>query len=415
MVIVLIVSVVVLVAAVVALIAIVLGQRSELSALRANVVEPGVDDVDTSTELARLVAALEAVELGVVVVDPSGEVAFENGVASRLMTSSDSRAIVRQATIELISEAATGRSGRREVDLFGPPKATYLVVASPLVVSSEAPQQGVVVVIEDISERRRTEQVRRDFVTNISHELKTPVGALGLLAETVDAETDPATVARFTKRIVEEVHRLAATIDDLLELSRIEFADDLELTEQVLGPIVAEAAARLDSAAAAREIELKVIGDPDRSVFADQRQLTSALSNLIENAIKYGADASVVTIDMGPPTGGRDGAGGGRDDADGHGADGDVTVISVSDRGDGIPTRDLDRIFERFYRVDRARSRVTGGTGLGLAIVRHIVNNHGGSVTVTSKEGQGSTFTVKIPARNPALSATPRPTESQPT
>ena len=232
-------------------------------------------------------------------------------------------------------------------------------------------------VIEDVTERRRTDQVRRDFVSNISHELKTPVGAVGLLAETLRDETDLATIRRFSERMSLEVARLSRTIDDLLELSRIEFADDLFIDETRVGDIVEDALGRFRAAADARGITLKSVGESGIVVAGDRRQITSALGNLIDNAVKYSPDGATVTVSARVNPSG--------------------LALSVADTGDGIPSRDLDRVFERFYRVDRARSRETGGTGLGLAIVRHVAHNHGGEVSVRSKEGQGSEFTLVLP------------------
>lgn len=375
----------VLLIVVVALLAVIFEQKRTIELHENTVPEVDPEQIRIQYELLRLTTALETVDLGIIIADPVGELTYENGRARGLLESNDSRALVRQAVLELLAEANAGKAARREVDLFGPPKATYLVRALPLRIEATDETAGAVVVVEDISERRRTEQVRRDFVTNISHELKTPVGALGLLAESLDEDTDPDTVLRFTRRIGDEVHRLARTIDDLLELSRIEFGDDLQLDDHPVGALVAEAMDRLEGAARSRNVTFEVSGDPDIVINADRRQIASALSNLLDNAIKYSPVGSTITVDMA--------------------TEGPISTIAVIDEGDGIPTRDLDRVFERFYRVDRARSRETGGTGLGLAIVRHVANNHGGTVSVQSKEGYGSTFTLAIAARGGATAA----------
>ncbi|NLA37383.1 MAG: GHKL domain-containing protein [Actinobacteria bacterium] len=375
--IILIILIIGLAVALVAVGALAVSQQRTMERNKRAVTPPDPTLVSEAEEFRRLSAALDSIGLGLLIADSSGELIYETGTAEQLLRSTDSLALVRQAAIELIEGFGSGGAKKREVDLFGPPKATYLVRALPLNVGGDTNGRGTVVVIEDISERRRTDQVRRDFVTNISHELKTPVGALGLLAETLEGETDPATVARFTSRISTEVHRLGHTIDDLLELSRIEFGDDLKFADHRIGAIVGGATDRLRSAAAANDIELAIVGDPELVVHVDDRQVTSALSNLIDNAIKYSQPSSTVTVAM-EREGGR-------------------VVVSVADEGDGIPTRDLDRVFERFYRVDRARSRGTGGTGLGLAIVRHVANNHGTTVRVQSKEGHGSTFSIALP------------------
>ena len=326
--------------------------------------------------LPRLVAALDALSLGVVVADADEVLGFQNRSAQTILSSRDARAIINRAVRELLVAAVRGEPGEREIDLFGPPRATYLIRAVPLG-NGAALGGGSVAVIEDVTERRRTDQVRRDFVSNISHELKTPVGAVGLLAETLRDETDLATIRRFSERMSLEVARLSRTIDDLLELSRIEFADDLFIDETPVGSIVEDAIGRFRAAAEARDITIRSVGDPEIVVPGDRRQITSALGNLIDNAVKYSPDGAEVLVSTD--------------------ATADSLSIAVTDHGDGIPSRDLDRVFERFYRVDRARSRETGGTGLGLAIVRHVAQNHGGEVSVRSREGQGSEFTLVLP------------------
>lgn len=330
----------------------------------------------TDGSLPRLVAALDALSLGVVVADADEVLGFQNRSAQAILSSRDARTIVNRAVRELLVAAVRGEPGEREIDLFGPPKATYLIRAVPLGTGAGL-GGGSVAVIEDVTERRRTDQVRRDFVSNISHELKTPVGAVGLLAETLRDETDLETIRRFSERMSLEVARLSRTIDDLLELSRIEFADDLFIDETPVGAIVDDALGRFRSAAEARGISLETSGDRDVVVAGDRRQITSALSNLVDNAVKYSPDGAVVLVTTAMTPAG--------------------LAITVADHGDGIPSRDLDRVFERFYRVDRARSRETGGTGLGLAIVRHVAHNHGGEVSVRSREGQGSEFTLVLP------------------
>jgi two-component system sensor histidine kinase SenX3 len=237
---------------------------------------------------------------------------------------------------------------------------------------------GVLVTVEDISERARLDAVRTDFVANISHELKTPVGAIALLAETIVDEDDLEVVRRLANKRVDEAHRAATSIDDLLELSRIEL-DGRAVRDRVsVAGVLRDAVVRSLAAAEQRDIRLDLEEPTDPSaVLGDRRQLVSALSNLIDNAVKYSESGTEVRIST-------------------RNANGYVGLV-VTDFGVGIPTRDLDRVFERFYRVDRARSRDTGGTGLGLAIVRHVANNHEGEVTVQSVEGEGSTFILSIP------------------
>jgi len=372
-----------LLVAALAVIAALLARLDRATATARLVPEPVEPDDDGS--LPRLVAALDALSLGVVVADADEVLGFQNRSAQAILASRDARTIVNRAVRELLVAAVRGDAGEREIDLFGPPKATYLIRAVPLG-RGDGLGGGSVAVIEDVTERKRTDQVRRDFVSNISHELKTPVGAMGLLAETLSDETDPETIRRFSARIGLEVARLSRTIDDLLELSRIEFADDLFIDETPIEAIVDDAVSRYRAAADARSITLRTTTQ-SVVVPGDRRQITSAIGNLIDNAVKYSPDGAEVLVSAEVRPGG--------------------LAISVADHGDGIPSRDLDRVFERFYRVDRARSRETGGTGLGLAIVRHVAHNHGGEVSVSSREGHGSEFTLLLPLGDEARSETP--------
>jgi two-component system sensor histidine kinase SenX3 len=277
----------------------------------------------------------------------------------------------------MATDALRGRAGERELELFGPPRRVLSVRAAPL--ESELRPSGVLVVVEDTSERRRLESVRRDFVANISHELKTPVGALALLAETLLDEDDPVVTKRLAERLASEAFRVGNTIDDLLELSRLEIDPGLATDRVTVAQFVREAADRVRPAAEQRAIDIEVHEPSARlAVVGDRRQLVSAVTNLLDNAVKYSEAGSTVEV---------------RARTDGRWVD-----VTVHDSGIGIPRRDLERIFERFYRVDRARSRDTGGTGLGLAIVRHVASNHRGEVRVESREGVGSTFTLRLPA-----------------
>ena len=237
---------------------------------------------------------------------------------------------------------------------------------------------GVIAIIEDVSERRRLEEIRRDFVANVSHELKTPMGALGLLAETLTVEPDPTVAQRLATRIHTEAFRVSRIIDDLLDLSRIESEEAPPREPIYVNLVMAEAVERVRAAAEQRRITIELNEpDPPVHVIGDRRQLVSAIHSLLENAVTFSYEDAV-------------GAGGGepvqrRDQTGRH------------RHGVGIPARDLERIFERFYRVDHGRSRDTGGTGLGLSIVRHVASNHQGRVEVDSREGEGSTFTLVLP------------------
>ena len=333
----------------------------------------------------RLVRALNAIPQGVLISDERGRVVFENDVGAGYSRARHGDALVSAAVTELLATAASGSAASRTLELYGPPRRTLVVDAYPLPSGSGPAMSGALAVIDDVSERRRLDHVRRDFVANISHELKTPVGAMALLAETLLAAEDPEDRARLARRMLDEAHRVGNTIDDLLSLSRVEADEGTEWEPVALDIVIAEAAARAASAAEQRGIAIECRVDDRLSVRGDSRQLVSAVFNLLDNAVKYSDLGSSVVVSADQV--------------------GNWVELSVADRGPGIPSRDLDRIFERFYRVDRARSRETGGTGLGLAIVRHVATNHGGVVSVDSREGEGSKFTLRLPA----LPATPMP------
>jgi two-component system sensor histidine kinase SenX3 len=325
----------------------------------------------------RLSWALGAIANGVVIFDERGDIVYRNDPAASFLAARHSDALVEEAITTMAADALRGRAGERELELFGPPRRTLSVRAVPLERATRP--SGVLVVVEDTSERRRLENVRRDFVANISHELKTPVGALALLAETLLDESDPDVTRRLAERLAAEAFRVGNTIDDLLELSRLEVATGLATDEVGVAGFVIDATDRVRPAAEQRGIEIRVEAPPARlTVVGDRRQLVSAVTNLLDNAVKYSEPGS--TIEARART------------------DGTWVDVTVRDHGIGIPRRDLERIFERFYRVDRARSRETGGTGLGLAIVRHVASNHRGEVRVQSREGVGSTFTLRLPA-----------------
>ncbi|HEY8526995.1 MAG TPA: ATP-binding protein [Acidimicrobiales bacterium] len=328
---------------------------------------------------ARLSWALGAIGHGVVIVDDRGTVVYRNDPAASFLAGRHSDALVEETISSLAEDALRGRAATRELELVGPPRRMLNVRAVPL--EDPARPSGALVVVEDMSERRRLENVRRDFVANISHELKTPVGALALLAETLLDEDDVTVTRRLAARLASEAFRVGRTIDDLLELSRLEGASGLPNDPVPVPAVLAEAVDRVRPAAEQRRITIAV-DEPTEplEVTGERRQLVSAVTNLVDNAVKYSEEGSRVEV---------------RARTDGTWVD-----VDVRDYGIGIPRRDLERIFERFYRVDRARSRETGGTGLGLAIVRHVASNHRGEVRVASREGAGSTFTLRLPVRS---------------
>lgn len=244
---------------------------------------------------------------------------------------------------------------------------------------------GIVLVIaDDRSAHLRTDEIKRDFVANVSHELKTPVGAIRVLAEAVEqAADDPQAVQRFASRMIGEADRLAELINQIIELSRLQSDDPLYQPKVVaVDDVLQMAITQCRELAAAHSIAIRVGGTTGLQVLGDERQLASAVINLIDNAIAYSDPGARVAVSARACT----------DDED------DWVEISVADNGIGINAEDLERIFERFYRVDYARSRSQGGTGLGLSIVKHTIGAHGGTVNVWSKVGQGSTFTLRLPA-----------------
>jgi two-component system sensor histidine kinase SenX3 len=333
--------------------------------------------VSARASIDRLRLALDVLPAGVVVTDSRGTVVLRNASATHFLGIRHADVLVAEAVGSLLRTALAGEHRRQTLELYGPPKRTVVVTAVP--VEDVGAPAAALATIEDVTERSRLESVRTDFVANISHELKTPVGALALLAEALVGEDEADIVNRLAEKMVIEAHRVARIIEDLLELSRIELGESPHREVVSVGLIAAEAVERVRHLAEHRDIRIEV-HEPSRRVNAvgDRRELVSAVANLVENGVKYSDPGSVVEVAAR--------------------TDGTWVDIDVRDHGIGIPARDLDRIFERFYRVDRARSRETGGTGLGLAIVRHVATNHGGNVSVTSREGAGSTFTLRIPA-----------------
>ena len=337
--------------------------------------------VDESREAGRsairLRLALEAVPYTVVVHDEAGDVALHGRLTRGAASPTLSTKLV-DAAIEELVEGCDGTEPRtRTLELRGPPARVLVLTAVPLRIGEQL--FGTVAVVDDVSERRQLEEVRRDFAANVSHELRTPVGALALLAEALTGETDPGVVSRLAERMTAEADRATRMIEDLLDLSRIEADGAVSQGQVNVAAVVSAAAERVRSLARQRDVKLVTSHDAvvDTTVVGDEAQLVSAVANLIDNAVKYSDSGSSVKVRAR--------------------LTGDIVEITVRDRGIGIPQKDLERIFERFYRVDRARSRETGGTGLGLSIVRHVITNHGGEVSVESREGEGSTFTLRFP------------------
>lgn len=341
--------------------------------------------VDTTPGPPSSAEVIDALPVAVAVLDRDDAVVLANRSAVELGVVRGGRVVVAELR-RLVRDVRLTRAPQEvEVEL-----AAARLVRVPEAVRVRLVPVGehghVALLVEDVTETRRVEAVRRDFVANVSHELKTPVGAMALLAEALqDASHDPEAVRRFAGRVQKEAGRLARLVQELIDLSRLQGADPLPSPTLVpVDRVVAEAVDRTRTAASARGIEIVRGGERELTVRGSESQLVTAVGNLIENAVHYSAERTRVAVAVRR----RDGA----------------VEISVTDQGMGIAEKDLERVFERFYRADPARSRATGGTGLGLAIVKHVATNHGGEVSVWSVEGSGSTFTLRLP---PSAQAVP--------
>ncbi|WP_166877493.1 MULTISPECIES: ATP-binding protein [unclassified Salinibacterium] len=335
------------------------------AAVVASTVPDGVDQV------------IDVLESAGVVLDGSNNVikASPGAMAAGLVWN---QALVHPELVKLVdSVRRTGEPRSQEVQL---PRGPFGDAMMHLFVRvARLGTRYVLLLAEDRTESYRLEEVRRDFVANISHELKTPIGAVSLLAEALEsASDDPEQVRRFAKRLSKESERLVGITQEIIELSRLQAGEALAKPELVdIDRVLSTAIDQNHVAADAEQISLLRGGDKHAQVYGDQAMLVMAIHNLIANAIQYSPARSRVGI--------------GVSESDG------VVEISVTDQGIGIPEDEVDRVFERFFRVDPARSRNTGGSGLGLAIVKHVVQNHGGDIRVWSQPGSGSTFTVRLP------------------
>jgi two-component system sensor histidine kinase SenX3 len=333
----------------------------------------------TVGQMLQCIVALAPV--GTVVVDTHRDVVYRNDRAGELGLVHDrlvddrawvaaQRALASGEDVEFdLSSAKRAAPGRSGLSLRG--HARLL---------SEDDRRFAVVFVDDQSEYARMEASRRDFVANVSHELKTPVGAMGVLAEALLASADdPETVRRFGEKVLVEANRLADMVGELIELSRLQGAEALpDLGGVDVDTVVSEAISRHKVAADNADITVSTDAPSGFRVLGDEALLITALANLVSNAIAYSPHGSPVSISRR-----RRGA---------------FVEIAVTDRGIGIARKDQERVFERFFRSDKARSRTTGGSGLGLAIVKHVAANHNGSITLWSQPGTGSTFTLSIPA-----------------
>jgi two-component system sensor histidine kinase SenX3 len=342
---------------------------------RTEISEP----IDTSPRLEaitkvvdeQLLRAFDLLPIGVVISrEPNGDL-LRNRIATEMTGVRHVDILVDEAVVVLVRETIEIGEQNKSMQVAGPPDRFFQLNSQRL------NNDGVVVTIEDTTDRVRIDTVRTDFVANLSHELKTPIGGIAALGDTMMDETDPAVMKQLAERIVRESFRMAGIVNDLLDLSRIEFGRSTEWERIEMNGVIKEVVALAQDSARRHKVELVTSGSFAAEVFGDRSQLVSAFSNLVENAIKYSEVDRLVNIV-------------------GDVRDTDLT-IAIVDQGLGIAPKDHERIFERFYRVDRARSRSTGGTGLGLSIVRHVVDNHGGKIELKSNEGEGATFTVVLP------------------
>ncbi|MGC5029043.1 ATP-binding protein [Micromonospora sp. DT229] len=364
---------------------------------------PIVEDVQAG--LGR--RAIDSLRAGVVVLDAEDLPVLVNPAARALgllRTGAQPGSVVAHPLVRTLAGQVRRTGVRREIEL-DLPRGRDNGGENPLGVHLRAMGLGnghVAVEAVDVTESHRLARVRRDFVANVSHELKTPIGALQLLAEALLDATEPTSAGppdrsedlvaarRFAERIQHESTRLGRLVQELLELTRLQGAEPQPAPEPVaVDWVISEVMDRTRTAATARRITVAVEGQRGLTVYGSDSQLATAVANLVENAVNYSSADTTVLVTVR--------------------ATADHVEIAVTDQGIGIAPTDVDRVFERFYRTDQARSRATGGTGLGLAIVKHIASNHGGRVEVTSTLGGGSTFTLRLPARPPEdlLSALP--------
>ncbi|CAG4933841.1 ATP-binding protein [Acidithrix sp. C25] len=339
-----------------------------------NIVSGGNED-ELRFEVESLRSALDSVSQAVFIHDSSGGTYFANQVAKELENARHEEAGLMRAINEAVDSALNGRFKEQSFSIFGPPKRDFIIRTTSV---GERLALGVITIVDDLTVRNQLDTIRRDFVANVSHELRTPIGALGLLAETLAFEDEPSVRQRLANRIQNEAFRVAKIIDDLLDLSRFESEGAASISRVSMPELAMEVIDQISPAAELQRVTIDLrLNSEDTYVLGDRGQLRSALTNLIDNSVKYSEPNSSVLVEISQNN--------------------STVTVAVVDHGIGIPQKDIERIFERFYRVDQARSRQTGGTGLGLSIVRHAISNHNGTIEVDSREGAGSTFKIHLP------------------
>ena len=321
---------------------------------------------------------LEQLDEDVLLLAPGDISIFASAGVENLNVMKDGRILSPEllAIVRVVRRTGITQSGKIEVPRG--PIGEGMRELTVKVISLEKDLQ-ILVLLSDESEAERVHEVRRDFVANISHELKTPIGALSLLSEAVlSAKNEPDSVEKFASRMQQEAKRLTELVQEIINLSRLQDSDPLQIAEPLLvSDLISEAVDQCQTTSEARNIGISVSEQSDVKVYGDRDQLLMAIHNLIENAINYSPENTKVSISTS--------------------IENEIVTISIADQGIGIPESELERIFERFYRVDPARSRETGGTGLGLSIVKHVAAKHGGEIRVWSSQNIGSTFALRLP------------------
>ena len=345
-----------------------LGKKAE-KVERSNLVAPS------------LVAALKALDRESIILDSSGSIKYETNKISLLNLAKDNKILSEEllALVRVVRRTGKTQEGSIEVARgpIGEGKRDLQITAA--LIDNEG---SVLVIIDDEGEKQRIDAIRRDFITNISHELKTPIQALSLNSDALlEIKDEPDKVVLFANKIKTQTIRLNDLVKEIINLSKIQDSDPLDMAHNVeISNVIAEAVDQCEVLAEARKILINLDGVQNAVVVGNREQLVMAVHNLVENAINYSSEGTNVVISSKLDDG--------------------LIEILVKDQGLGIAEENLDRIFERFYRVDPARSRATGGTGLGLSIVKHVITNHGGEVKVWSSMGVGSTFAIRLPIAN---------------
>lgn len=339
-------------------------------------------EVDKDQELNEitpaLIAVLNSLNQESIILDFSGKIIFETSKTSLLNLVSEGKVTSEELSALVRVVRRTGKSQEGSIEVARGPigKGKRELQITATLISEDG---SVLILVDDEGEKQRVDAVRRDFITNISHELKTPIQALTLNSDALlEVKNEPEKVVLFANKIKAQANRLNDLVKEIINLSKLQDSDPLDMAHEVeISDAINEAVDQCEAMAHARNVLVDISDVNNAVVIGNREQLVMAVHNLVENAINYSSEKTRVTISTK--------------------LDSQIIEILVKDQGIGIADENLDRIFERFYRVDPARSRATGGTGLGLSIVKHVVKNHGGEVKVWSAPGVGSTFAIRLP------------------